>query len=205
MTNSLSCFYRENQLHQKAHIMLAPTEGPDLQRNERFHLKPIDRIVAVATASGAIGVALGFYEGIKLSSLRYLTENAHRLPRTVGGWYFYHKKKNYVMMTSGFLSAAKTGVRYSLAVSSFFLLEAGLDYVRRTTDFLNTTVAGTAASFAYASMKHMSRVQRWNYVKKGTFLALMLGIGEDFLISARGGNVWYVAQAKKWQGGAIAA
>lgn len=174
-------------------------EKSDLLRNDRFHLKPYDRLMAVATISGAVGMGLGFYEGIKMSSLRYLTENAHRLPKTVGGWYFYHKKKNYVMVIAGCKQAVKSGLRYSLGVSSFFAIEAGLDYVRHTRDFLNTTVAGGLMAFVYGTSKRMSRVQRFNYVKKGTFLALMLGIGQDFLISARGGNVWYVNKFKSYQ------
>ncbi|SGZ48927.1 CIC11C00000005647 [Sungouiella intermedia] len=174
-------------------------EKPDLLRNERFHLKPYDRLMAVATLSGVIGVGLGLYEGIKTSSLRYLTENAHRLPTTVGGWYFYHKKKNYVMVISGCKQAVKYGTKYSIGVSSFFLLEAGLDYVRHTTDFLNTTLAGTLMAFAHGTSKQMSRVQRFNHVKKGAFLALMLGIGQDFLISARGGDVWYVNKFKAFE------
>lgn len=175
------------------------SDKPDLLRSERFHLKPYDRLMAVATVSGAIGMSLGFYEGIKLSSLRYLTENAHRLPTTVGGWYFYHKKKNYVMVIAGCKQAVKYGLKYSLGVSSFFAIEAGLDYVRHTKDFLNTTLAGTLMAFAYGTSKHMSRVQRLNYVKKGGFLALMLGIGQDFLISARGGDIWYVNKFKSFQ------
>lgn len=171
----------------------------DPLRNERFHLKPYDRIMAVATLSGVIGGGLGFYEGIKLSSLRYLTENAHRLPKTVGGWYFYHKKKNYVMVIAGGKTAIKYALKYSLGVSSFFLLEAGLDYVRKTTDFLNTTVAGTLVAYGHGTSKHMSRVQKLNYVKKGGFLALMLGIGQDLMISARGGDLWYVNQVKSLQ------
>lgn len=170
---------------------MSSPQSPDPLRNERFHLKPYDRLMAVATASGVIGAGLGFYEGIKMSSLRYLTENAHRLPKTVGGWYFYHKKKNYVMVIGGCQQALKTGVKYLLGVSTFFLLEAGLDFIRQTTDFANTVVAGTTVAFAYGTSKHMSRVQRLNYVKKGGFLALMLGLGQDFLISARGGDVWY--------------
>lgn len=178
---------------------LSISDQPDPLRNERFHLKPYDRIMAVATASGVIGAGLGFYEGIKMSSLRYLTENAHRLPATVGGWYFYHKKKNYVMVIAGCQTAVKTGVKYSLGVSSFFVLEAGLDFVRHTTDFLNTTVSGAVVAFAYGSSKHMSRVQRLNYVKKGGLLALVLGLGQDYLISARGGDVWYYNRIRALQ------
>lgn len=159
--------------------------------NERLHLSPQDRLQVVATIGGTIGAALGLYEGIKLSSLRYLAENAHRLPKNVGGWYFYHKKKNYVMITNGCKQAVKTGMRYSAFVSSFFALEAGLDYIRGTTDFLNTTVSGSALTFAYATYKKMSMIQRLKLLKTGTSMALALGLIEDYLIYRRGGHKWY--------------
>lgn len=163
----------------------------DPLRNERFHLKPYDRIMIASSIGLLIGAGLGFYEGIKLSSLRYMTENAHRLPTTVGGWYFYHKKKNYVMIISGCKDAARLGTKYSLGVSGFFALEAGIDYVRNTRDFLNTMITGAITAFAHGSIRHMSRVQKLTHVKKGAFLGLMLGLGQDAMIFSRGGDLWY--------------
>ncbi|WPK24563.1 hypothetical protein PUMCH_001842 [Australozyma saopauloensis] len=159
--------------------------------NERLHLKPKDRIAVIATVGGMIGAALGLYDGIKLTSLRYLTENAHRLPKTVGGWYFYHKKKNYVMIFGGCREAVRTGIKYSAFVTSFFGFEAGLDYVRGTTDFLNTTVSGLTLTYLYGSYMKMSRVQKAKFVKKGTGMACALGLMQDFLIYKRGGQKWY--------------
>lgn len=159
--------------------------------DQRLHLTPSDRLAVVATVGGMLGAALGLYEGIKISSLRYLTENAHRLPKTVGGWYFYHKKKNYVMIFNGCKQAARTGIRYSSFVTSFFAMEAGLDYIRGTTDFINTTVCGAAFTYAYASYKQMSSVLKMKLVRKGSLMALGLGLIEDFLIYHRGGYKWY--------------
>lgn len=65
----------------------------DVRRNERFHLVPRKRLEALVTTSGLIGAMIGFYDGVKISSLRYLTENAHRMPKTVGGWYFIIKEE----------------------------------------------------------------------------------------------------------------
>lgn len=163
---------------------------PDLS-SERLHLPPKDRLYVVATVGGTIGAAQGLYEGIKTSSLRYLAENAHRLPKTVGGWYFYHKKKNYVMIFRGCREAMLTGVKYSAIVTSFFGLEAALDYVRGTNDFINTTVSGTALTYAYGSYKQMSTILKLKLLKTGTALSLGLGLIEDYLMYRRGGQKWY--------------
>lgn len=178
-------------------LLETPASSPDLLRNERFHLNPLDRLKVVGMASATVGAGSGFYEGIKGSSLRYLTENAHRLPKTVGGWYFYHKKKNYVMIISGCREALKQGTKYSLGVTSYFALEAGIDYARDTTDFLSSTVAATFVAFAYGGSKHMSRVQKMNYVKKGAFLGLGLGLVQDAMMWSRGGSLWYLSGMEK--------
>lgn len=159
--------------------------------SQRLHLWPMDRIATVATMAATVGAAQGFYEGIKISSLRYLTENAHRLPRTVGGWYFYHKKKNYTMLTTGLAHACRKGLKYSAGISTFLALEAGLDAVRGTTDFLNTCLVGTLCAYGIGTSKHMSRVQKLKYVRKGSLLAMALGLSQDLMIYWRGGYVWY--------------
>lgn len=182
---------RRTHLRSPVYEMDTTNSNVDSLRNERFHLKPYDRIRMAASIGGLIGAGLGFYEGVKLSSLRYLTENAHRLPTTVGGWYFYHKKKNYVMIISGCKDAARLGLKYSLGVSSFFALEYLIDYTRNTIDFLNTTAAGAIVAYTHGSIRHMTKVQKFNHVKKGSFLALVLGLSQDMMIFSRGGDLWY--------------
>ncbi|ESK97469.1 hypothetical protein Moror_17648 [Moniliophthora roreri MCA 2997] len=54
-----------------------------------------------------IGATIGFVRGARRTGLRFLAENAHRPPRTMKGWYFYNKTKNYKMMYGGFKGAAK--------------------------------------------------------------------------------------------------
>lgn len=159
--------------------------------DQRLHLNLHDRLSVVAMIGGTIGATLGLYEGIKLSSLRFLAENAHRLPRTVGGWYFYHKRKNYVMISNGCRQAAKTGFKFSAFLLTFFALEAGLDWVRETTDFANTTLSGGLLSYGYGTYKRMGSVLKRKLVKRGTSMSLALGLVEDFLIYQRGGDLWY--------------
>lgn len=166
----------------------------DMRIHERFHLYPKDRLQAVAIVGGIIGAFSGFYDGVSMASLRYLTENGHRLPRKVGGWYFYHKKKNYVMIMNGCKEGLKQGTKLSLTVTGFFGLEAFFDtYVRHNTiDLLNTTAAAMITCGVYGVYHRLSKVQTIKYVKRGALLGLSLGFSQDMLIWIRGGRIWYL-------------
>lgn len=86
--------------------------------------------------------------------MQYLAENAHRLPKNMEGWYFYHKRKNYRMiwgaLQKGVMYSAKTGALVGL----FEILEASADFYRGGADLLNSMMAGIAsgAIFSVASM-----------------------------------------------------
>lgn len=170
------------------------TDTIDWRRNERFHMFPGERMKAFAIAGGVVGALSGFYSGIKHASLQYLTENGHRLPRTVGGWYFYHKKKNYVMIIKGCQQGTKLAVKYALGVTAFFGTELLIDkYLRNgTIDFLNTTFAGMLWAGVHGKWTQLSRVQIVNQVKRGGFLGLSIGIAQDLMIWTRGGRIWYI-------------
>lgn len=164
----------------------------DPRQNERFHLYPRDRIEALATTSGLIGLMSGFYDGVQKAAARYLLENGHRLPKTKGGWYFYHKRKNYEIIVGGTSTGIKRGLKYGGAVGSLFLLEYGLDYVRGQIDFINTTVAALIGATVYTRFQHLSRLQTRKMIMRGTTAGLLLGIIQDSLIYARLGHIWYV-------------
>lgn len=166
----------------------------DPQREERFHLFPEERLKVVAILGGCVGGMQGFYLGVKIASLRYLTENGHRLPTKVGGWYFYHKKKNYVMLVNGIRLACVLGGKMSLAVTGFFGLEYAIDrYVRGgTIDLANTTAAAMISGAIFGVYNGLSRIQTVKYVKQGAILGLSLGISQDLMIWTRGGKVWYM-------------
>ncbi|WFD33648.1 hypothetical protein MCUN1_000461 [Malassezia cuniculi] len=70
-----------------------------------------------------IGFTSGFASGVQRSSLVYLAENAHRLPTTVQGWYFYNKTKNYKMILGGVSQGSRTGLRLSGWVSGWCILD----------------------------------------------------------------------------------
>lgn len=166
--------------------------------SQRLHLYPYDRIATATTVTAMVGAGQGLFQGIKTSSLRYLTENAHRLPRTVGGWYFYHKKKNYIMLRAGIGQGARLAVKYSLGAAGLLSAEAALDWARGTTDFLNTAVVGAACSYAYGWKKQMSPVQLFNFTRKGLAVAALIGLAQDAMIYSRGGHLWYAEVINRW-------
>ncbi|CAG8585979.1 8421_t:CDS:2 [Ambispora gerdemannii] len=131
---------------------------------------PTPQRIALATASGAFwGLIFGGYEGSKRSGLQYRAENAHKLPTTKGGWYFYHKRKNYKMLLGGF----KRGARYAFFTGSLCLsfvgLEATLDRLRGEVDVLNTVVAGVGTALCFSTLCRLPR--------QSTKYAIFLGAG----------------------------
>jgi hypothetical protein len=66
--------------------------------------------VVLPVVCASVGMALGFYRGGRMASLRFLAENAHRAPKTFKGWYLYNKTKNYRMMYGGLKDGVKDAV-----------------------------------------------------------------------------------------------
>lgn len=153
---------------------------------------PSERIKALGISSASVGALVGFYDGIKSSSLRYLTENSHRLPTTVGGWYFYHKKKNYVMLLNGCRNGFRQSAKFTIIVGLFFTMEHAVDRLRGTTDLFSTVIASGTFSTIYGAFNNLSRLQMRSYMFKGVGLGLSLGFAQDMLIFTRGGYVWYI-------------
>ena len=59
--------------------------------------------------SSYCGLGLGALLGARRASLVYLAENAHRMPVTKGGWYMYHKHRNYAIIRGAARRALPTG------------------------------------------------------------------------------------------------
>lgn len=122
----------------------------DYSRTQRLGLAPYPRVVLTMVTAGGYGLMSGFYGGFNLASLKYLALNAHRLPKTKGGWYFYHKRKNYVVMREAFQVGFKTAAKYGIVSASYIGLEAYIDYARGTIDAFSTITAATVFGAGYA-------------------------------------------------------
>ena len=81
------------------------------RRNERLSLPPEFRIALASFAALCTGTISGAMRGVKMSGLRFRAENAHRLPTSQKGWYYYHKSKNYQASLAAFREGPKMGAQ----------------------------------------------------------------------------------------------
>lgn len=105
--------------------------------------------------AGGYGMLHGLIKGAKRSSLAYLAENAHRLPRTRGTWYFFHKRKNYVVLKQGMNLGFKTGVKFAAVTGLFLYTEAFLDDARNKITMLSTVGASTLTGVLVAAANRL--------------------------------------------------
>ncbi|KAI5851691.1 hypothetical protein DFP73DRAFT_538104 [Morchella snyderi] len=80
--------------------------------------------------------------GSRAASLRFRAENAHRLPASERGWYFYHKSKNYYTALGGVRQGVRTGARVAAWASLFVATEEAVDRLVGRADVVGTVVAG---------------------------------------------------------------
>jgi len=97
--------------------------GDEGEHGEAIRVYVPQRYLVVPGTAGLVGLSLGLMRGGRHASLQYLAENAHRQPRTVEGWYFYKKTKNYRVMWG----ALKEGGRESARLGAIGFVWAGLE------------------------------------------------------------------------------
>ncbi|KAF9920379.1 hypothetical protein FBU30_009817 [Linnemannia zychae] len=142
--------------HYYYNTTVAPSSTTyDLSKNpllNRIGLEPMKRIFLITASASFWGLILGGIMGSRHSGMQYLAENAHRLPKNMEGWYFYHKRKNYRMalggIQKGVVYAAKTGA----IVGLFEVLEASADFYRGGADVFNSMMAGLASGGLFAAI-----------------------------------------------------
>ena len=112
---------------------------------------PVD-VWLIPTASFTAGSILGFSRGARMSGLRFLAENAHRLPTTVGGWYFYNKTKNYRVLLGGFKGGVRQGLRFGaiggcwVGVEQAWLWASKALGAPKSTELAKELIAGTVTA-----------------------------------------------------------
>ena len=120
------------------------------RRNERLSLRPEFRITLSAFAALCTGTISGGIRGAKMSGLRFRAENAHRLPKSQKGWYYYHKSKNYQASLAAIKEGPKLGAQLAFWVGGFLVLEEALDHLKGGKDFISTVLAALTSSGAYS-------------------------------------------------------
>lgn len=97
---------------------------------QRLSLPSPTRIATLTTLTFLSGAFIGGLHGSRTSALRFRAENAHRLPTTKQGWYFYHKTKNYVGAVGGVAGGLRAGCTFAVWVALFLTIEAAVDRLR---------------------------------------------------------------------------
>ncbi|WVQ99251.1 hypothetical protein IAU59_006383 [Kwoniella sp. CBS 9459] len=87
-------------------------------------------LLILPTTAALVGLSIGIVRGGGRARLRFLAENAHRQPKTIQGWYFYTKTRNYRV----FFGAARTGAKYAAglggATAAYVLLDESIGWSR---------------------------------------------------------------------------
>ena len=198
---------------------VSPLPVSDPRVFHRLSLPPSGRLLVVATGSSFAGVLLGAAKGMKDSEMRFRAENAHRLPNSTTGWYFYHKSKNYNAMLGGIFEGLRMGRRLAGWSCLFSALEASADrgramfvrayremkgrvaiddveeekHVAGNQDFLSTTAAGIGAAGIFSAWNRFPMATTMRTVKIGMKYGLLLGVAQDMLSVVKGHRLGYVA------------
>ena len=173
------------------HTIFTPQSDYDKYKNYRLSLPLGNRILLISSACSLVTFTLGATHGARKTSYQFLAENAHRLPRTHQGWYFYHKTKNYRVMQGGIRAGMKYAGRTLLWTSLYIGLEGVLDAVRGRIDALDSLVSATITGAIFSSYHSFSRQLMRRTVRMSALTGLGLGLLQDALIYAKGGEVWY--------------
>ncbi|GAA5896826.1 uncharacterized protein JCM6883_007019 [Sporobolomyces salmoneus] len=143
--------------------------------------------VLIPTAAFAFGFTSGLVSSSKLASRQFLAENAHRLPTTVQGWYFYQKTKNYRVLFSALKGGLVTGTRLATWTSLFVLSQEAVERFVRTglmhsgkgdedTRGVKALAGGTAGVGLAAVAGSFYRLSKYTRGRR-----LMLGLGMGLL------------------------
>jgi hypothetical protein len=95
------------------------------EEKRAIHLTIPPRMYQIPLTAVGLGCAIGIMRGGRAASLRFLAENAHRPPKTVQGWYFYKKTKNYRVMWGALKGAAREGARLGAITGVYVGVEEG--------------------------------------------------------------------------------
>ncbi|PWZ00572.1 hypothetical protein BCV70DRAFT_160431 [Testicularia cyperi] len=82
------------------------------------------------TTAFGVGLVSGMLTSGKRAGLVFMAENAHRMPDTVQGWYFYSKTKNYRVMLGAVKGGLKQGLRLGVWTTGFCLAERSAELIR---------------------------------------------------------------------------
>lgn len=102
-------------------------DNDSFQKPEPIRITINPRYYQVPGAAILVGTAIGIARGSRRAGLRFQAENAHRPPKTLQGWYYYKKTKNYRMMLGGLLQGGKTALQLGSTAVAWVGVEEGFN------------------------------------------------------------------------------
>lgn len=162
--------------------------------SDRLSIDPSWRILFGFTSASIVGFALGASYGGTTSGYRFRAENAHRLPKSQKGWFFYHKTKNYHVAVGAAKEGIKMGLRLGFWTGAFLIAEVAVDGLRAPEgkDALGSVVAAAGTAGAWSVWNRLS-IHTWaRTTKVGIVAGLGYGLAQDALGAARGRDIGYV-------------
>lgn len=181
-------------------LELTPAERALLKSQHRLGLPLFNRFLVGTTSALFVGTTLGAIHGARREGLRFRAENAHRLPVSQKGWYYYHKSKNYTAAWGGVKEGLRMGFRTTFWVAAFVWLEAAADHHRgygKQQDFLSTTLAGVVTAGAFSAWHGFPAATTVRTGRLGFKIGLGLGLVQDMLGLLRGRKLAYVEYGKR--------
>jgi hypothetical protein len=184
--------YVSPYMRQHIHDLL---HRPRYDKNERLSLSYEARLELAITSSMLAGGAMGLSHGGRIAGLRFRAENAHRLPTSEKGWYFYHKSKNYQTLLGGTKEGAKMGVKLGIWVGAFVTMEQAVDQYRgagKRKDFLSSMTAGLGTSGLFSLWSRFPLTTAARTAKTGLWIGLGYGLLQDAFSLLQGRRLGYV-------------
>lgn len=169
-------------------------------KSQRLSMQPATRINIAFTSAVLVGGLLGFTEGSKTASLIFRAENAHRLPTSQKGWYFYHKSKNYNAMLGGVKEAVKMGLKTGIWVAGFITMEDAVDEWRGAggqRDCFSSLTAGLTTAGLFSLWNQFPVPTAARTARLGLKIGLGYGLVQDLFSLLQGRKVGYVEFGKR--------
>ncbi|KAF1815494.1 hypothetical protein P152DRAFT_390730 [Eremomyces bilateralis CBS 781.70] len=182
------------------------TMPPTLDENERLSMLPTQRLMTGSFAAAASGFLLGTFKGGQEAGYVFRAENAHRLPTSQRGWFFYHKTKNYQAAYGGVREGIKMGVKLGGWTAAFLLAEQAVDSLRpdEGKDALSTVVAATGTTGAFSLWNRFPAATAARTARLGIGIGICYGLLQDALGLVRGRKIGYIEdirtlrESSKW-------
>jgi len=159
-------------------------DDSDLQGRDAFHLAIPPRLILLPGAAILAGTVIGLVRGSRRVSLQFLAENAHRPPRTVQGWYFYNKTKNYKVMLGGLQQAGVDASKLCVTALGWVAIEESLERVQLGE--FKEVCAGAGTAGLFSAIYRLSLRTTGRTVLLGTVVGCgmrLLRMGRDGLAS----------------------